>query len=341
MEGAPSVRAGALPGLDTVRVLAALNVLVAHWAAYEHVTAFPLLSGGDAVTLFFTLSGYLVAYRLISEQRSTGRIDARAFYTRRAQRLLPQYYLLILIGGILLPLFGAPSPSGPALASSLLLMPQLPYALGMPMGLIVPLWSLGVEEIFYALFPLALRRWSVPQVSLTVIVTLTLASAIAQATNNPLLPLLRLMRLECMAVGALAAWIVLYRDRWLVGIYHHEMVAIGTLAGVALLKRSLPAHDLSLSIVAAVLLVNVSTNPRPLLRLEYAWSKRAGQLSYGLYLWHVPVLWVMLPVARGLPFLALSIVGALGMAWLSQRLIEGLRAVSENQVTRRDTLRWL
>ena len=313
-----------LPGLNTVRFLLALNVLYVHFALYERIDTFPLFSGHDAVTMFFVLSGYLVGYRLLHEQRTHGTIDVRAFYRRRAWRILPLYSVLVIVGGVLLPAFGASALSLAALVSVLLLMPQMAYALGWPMGMIVPLWSVGVEAMFYVFFPLAMRRCPLPHLCIAVIVFLTALSGAAFLIHSPLLPLLRLMRFECMAVGSLAAWGVVSRSRWLALAYHRgvERGALVGLLCVAIGKPILPAHDLTVSLLAIVFLVNVSTNPDSVCRLEWAWSQAAGQLSYGLYLWHVPVLWALSRLTLGAPFLAASVTVSLLLSWASYVLIE-------------------
>jgi peptidoglycan/LPS O-acetylase OafA/YrhL len=318
MEGAPSVRAGALPGLDTVRFLLAINVLLVH------TTSDALFNPGFRPTAFFVLSGYVVSYRLLLETQTTGAINLRAFYRRRAWRLLPSYYAVVFVGAVILPLCGVTAPSPPALLSILLLAPQLLHAYHWPAGVLFPLWSIGVEQMFYAVFPLLLRRVPLVRVCLGVIAGWTLLSALAFALNSPLLPLLRVMRFECMAVGGLAAWLVVNRSRWLRLVYHRaaEITAIALALVGSVVPFAVPLADLILSVIIAVFLVNLSTHPQPQLRLEWRWSRAAGHLSYGLYLWHVPVFACLWQIMDGIPLLLATVVVSLLVAWISYEIIE-------------------
>src|SRR5258707_15727654 len=71
-----------------------------------HTVNFQLLAGAAStgVTLFFVLSGFLITALLAQEWRDTGRIDLRAFYRRRALRLLPALCLLLLVVFVLMKL---------------------------------------------------------------------------------------------------------------------------------------------------------------------------------------------------------------------------------------------
>ena len=77
------------PALDGVRAVAVLAVLAFH-------AEVPGFSGGYlGVSVFFTLSGFLITTLLVSEAESTGRVSAGAFYARRARRLLPASVLCV------------------------------------------------------------------------------------------------------------------------------------------------------------------------------------------------------------------------------------------------------
>src|SRR5688572_28238768 len=77
------------PGLDGLRALAVIAVLLYHggvgWAG----------GGFLGVEVFFALSGYLITSLLLVEHDHTGRIDLRAFWARRARRLLPALFAVL------------------------------------------------------------------------------------------------------------------------------------------------------------------------------------------------------------------------------------------------------
>ena len=149
-----------------MRFFAALLVLLHHSATIgrkyglfdlENVGLFR--NGANAVNFFFVLSGFLITYLLQKEQSQTQNINIKQFYLRRIRRIWPLYFLLIAIGTIFLPL--AISISG--------LDYQMPYSIGQTWyyflffcpimvlhiyghHLLEPLWSIGVEEIFYLMW---------------------------------------------------------------------------------------------------------------------------------------------------------------------------------------------
>lgn len=312
-----------LPGLNTVRFYAAVSVVVAHVWWTGHTPFF--LPSWDAVTLFFTLSGYLITYRLLIERKRTGHIDLKAFYVRRELRILPLYYLTVVIGGVLLPLVGAPAiPSG-ALVATLLLVPQLPAASGASLGLIGQMWSIGVEELFYVTFPFLMRHMALVRLALMVIALTLLVTALAWAVNYDAYLLAIRMRFECMAVGALAAWVVVKQLRWLFVVQHRavEAAALFGLVSITLFGLQVhPFHDLFFATLTAIFLVNISTKPTPIVRLEYRWSKAAGDLTYGVYVWHMIVIWLMAFLFTGHTLAVASIAGTIIIAALSYRFIE-------------------
>src|SRR3712207_328049 len=80
-----------MPGLDGLRALAVVAVLLYH-------AELPWIPGGFlGVEVFFVISGYLITALLLAEWRQQGRIDLKAFWLRRAKRLLPALYLLLVV----------------------------------------------------------------------------------------------------------------------------------------------------------------------------------------------------------------------------------------------------
>ncbi len=148
-----------IPSLDGIRTCSFMLVFLAH-------VGMPLIPGGFGVTVFFFLSGYLITTLLRREAETTQHISLKAFYLRRALRILPPFYLVLTLALGLTLLGLLPGPFHP----QTLVAQALHYAnfyiinhgwTGLLAGTGV-YWSLAVEEHFYLVFPalylLMLRR---------------------------------------------------------------------------------------------------------------------------------------------------------------------------------------
>lgn len=141
-----------LPSLDGLRACAVALVFLAHAGLQS------LVPGGLGVTVFFVISGYLITGLLRSEHWHAQGLQLKAFYRRRAVRLMPALVVVIIAVSLLA---AADKVDGQFTATGLVaaLFYFGNYHLilhdfnGMPAGLGV-LWSLAVEEHFYLLFPL-------------------------------------------------------------------------------------------------------------------------------------------------------------------------------------------
>ncbi len=152
--------AARLAGLDGLRAIAVLAVVLYH-------ADLGILPGGFlGVDVFFVISGFLITTLLLAEHGRLGRIRLRAFWARRARRLLPALFL-VLASTLTLAVVFAPDEvarlRGDTLAALAyvtnwyLILRQQSYfeAMGRPSPLL-HLWSLAVEEQFYVLWPIAL-----------------------------------------------------------------------------------------------------------------------------------------------------------------------------------------
>lgn len=148
-----------MPELDTIRGLAILGVIVyhafywsrdlSHFSPLQRIVLRAAAPGEFGVSLFFVLSGFLITGLLLD---SRDRPDYyRRFYFRRALRILPAYY------GILIVLLVAREMSRSYLIMSLLYCSNLSLLFGIQMTYPV-LWSLSVEEHFYLVWPAVVRR---------------------------------------------------------------------------------------------------------------------------------------------------------------------------------------
>lgn len=311
------IRFGFLPHVEGMRALAILLVVAAH-------TGVPGMAGGVVgVDVFFVISGYLISALLVIEVAHAGRIDFAAFYARRLRRLLPALLFVLSISGlmavVLMPrstypetaLAGASAAAW--LANLYFAFAQIDYfgtdAGGNPF---LHMWSLGVEEQFYLVWPL-LIVWLVARAKGTRPIALQLRRVMAGALALSLVAFLLLsatpyavqayylmpLRIWQFALGGLV-WLVCSRNNELRNcIRHSSMLASVGLIAIIAATYSPEAYagypewrSLSASVGAALLLA-VGTSARPLLPmrlLDNAPMLSIGRLSYAWYLWHWPVL---------------------------------------------------
>ncbi len=305
-----------LPGLDGLRGLAAIGVVVLHVWIYTgandlgHNVLLDAVIGELRVGLmaFFVMSAFLLVRPWIAAADAGGPLpQVRAFVLGRAARILPAYWAALIGTFVLLPQIG----SGRAAS-----LDQLPlfaalaqFQTGATRSLVLPqAWSLAVELCFYLLLPAAgwmlarvARRAGARVAGLATAATLVAAGlawcTVSEALGWPVtatasmptylpifgcgiaaaaLPAPRsaAARRAILAVGAL---IVLSN-----GIWHSNGTGF---AGHVV--RDLPA-GVGFGMVVAALAGGRSG------LLEYTPIRWVGVVSYGLYLWHLAVLWVLL-----------------------------------------------
>jgi peptidoglycan/LPS O-acetylase OafA/YrhL len=155
-----------LPGLDGLRAISVLAVIVFHhYLVGGHEVGWAP-GGFLGVEVFFVVSGYLITSLLLNERRETGRVSMKAFYLRRARRLLPALYLLLAVVTAYVLLFVPDALAmlrGDVIAALIYMsnwwqiISHHSYFLeaGRP-EVLKHLWSLAIEEQFYLAWPLLL-----------------------------------------------------------------------------------------------------------------------------------------------------------------------------------------
>ena len=330
------------PGLDGIRGLAVAAVLVFHAGPSTW-----LPGGFLGVSVFFTLSGYLIGSLAISEVERSGGLGLGAFWARRARRLLPALLVVVAASAVLSRVIELSGRTERELLAGLAYVSNWlelwdGRAYGEMFGAASPashLWSLAVEEQFYVLFPLAvlgLVRLTGPTRFRTALLAgsalvylggLAFAIAVSPTTAYYATP----ARAPEIAAGVLLA-AVAHRHRaeaprWLgplgllalgaVAVAAHRVdlstdwVGNGGLAGFALLSTAVVAAAGRPGWFSRLV------SPPPLVGL--------GKISYGLYLYHWPVV-VVLDHPRvdlaPVPLFAARIGVSLALAIVSYVLIE-------------------
>jgi peptidoglycan/LPS O-acetylase OafA/YrhL len=158
--GTSEVRLSYSPGLDGLRAIAVMAVLLYH----DDLGWIP--GGFLGVEVFFVISGYLITALLLAEWRQMGRINLKDFWLRRARRLLPALYVLLVVtmtyAVVFLPgevagLRGDVIAAVGYVTNWFLILGQQSYfeSVGRP-SVLQHLWSLAVEEQFYLIWPVVL-----------------------------------------------------------------------------------------------------------------------------------------------------------------------------------------
>ena len=146
-----------IPSLDGLRAISITMVLFSHAAASipslarRPLLLYTILNGNRGVSVFFVISGFLITSLLVNEERHTGAISLKAFYIRRAFRILPPFWLYL---GTLVVLWklGVVQTSWADLRNAFLFVRD--YTIGD--WWTGHSWSLSVEEQFYLIWPAAL-----------------------------------------------------------------------------------------------------------------------------------------------------------------------------------------
>jgi peptidoglycan/LPS O-acetylase OafA/YrhL len=312
--GTPSTT---IAGLDGIRGVAILLVLLWHCAVR---TNFPpgrmgllapvALAGWSGVDLFFGLSGFLITKLIVDEERAAGRFRLRAFYVRRALRILPAYYLVLVANLLVLPAFTifssarAAAPARPLEVASLLTY-WSNYYYGLtrtnPAPVFGVYWSLCVEEHFYLLWPPLLWRFRSRRTRLAVAVGVCLLLpamrwVAASTTPASVIHILSHFRVDSIVWGGLAALLFdaaahRRRERRLVLAVALAAVVAAFTTGQLGVSPTPLGHALGLSALAAMaaaLATEVTAAPSAALArlLELRPLRGLGRVSYGMYLLH-------------------------------------------------------
>jgi peptidoglycan/LPS O-acetylase OafA/YrhL len=329
------------PEVDGLRAIAVGAVLLNHMGLN-------FVSGGFVgVDVFFVISGYLIGTIILTEVQQN-RFSLVRFYERRARRILPALFVVLVVSSIsafffMLPYqqiaFGQNLLGTAAFVSNVTLMLQGGY-FGGP-GELNPLlhtWSLAVEEQFYLVFPLLalmLRRWIRGWPFVAVIALLSLASfAIAEwaSLHHPTAGFFLIVtRAWELGFGVLVAIALARGLRWSQGVA--GWVALGGLSAILFSTYSFndatpfPGVNALLPVMGAAAVI-LCAGPQNLVGriLSLPPFVGSGLISYSLYLWHQPLFAFARLVA---PDLSKGnwLIGAMGvlsglLAWGTWRFVE-------------------
>lgn len=323
------------PTLDGLRAIAILAVI-----AFHVQNEFGAMSGGFlGVDIFFVLSGFLITKILEEERKSTGSINIRVFYSRRAARLMPALILFVscymIFGPLLAPRYGTESHLRDAILTLLYVSDYSKAFWDIP-DFLRHTWSLSVEQHFYILWPLAVLMLG--------------------KTKNPQ-KLLGMMLLLAFAWKSLSLLIctfdeVYYRfDTRLTGLMLGGLLAFQTdqtrmntiltarssnyAIAILILMLAVAQYESKVSLVvagtiteiAAAILVGTLVKHRAGF-VDQVFSHfslvNVGKLSYGMYLWHFPIALIVRDRFSFLSAFAIVTAMSLFFAFISYVTVEAI-----------------
>ncbi len=339
-----------LPALDGLRAVAVISVLL------YHASVAWLPGGFLGVEMFFVISGYLITSMLLAEWSQTGGIDLKTFWLRRARRLFPALFTLLVVVVAYAVLFLPEEVAG--LRGDVLstaayvnnwyqIFSHKSYfeSAGRP-PLLRHMWSLAVEEQFYLLWPLLLGlllRRQRPGRVLAMVLLGALASLLLMVAGfKPDTDPSRIYYgTDTRAAGLLLGAALAFTwppGKAVLGGSQRVLDAIGLGALVTLLacfllitefQSFLYRGGFTLVGLATVELLAIVVHPQARLTTRLmCWEplRWVGLRSYGIYLWHFPVFMVTRPQLDlpwdGVPVLLLRLGLTLAIAALSYRFIE-------------------
>lgn len=358
------------PGLNGIRFIAAFSVIIHHveqtkyWGNLPNVWGKSILIdnlGHSGVSLFFTLSGFLITYLLLAEIKKTSTVDVVKFYIRRTLRIWPLYYFITLFTFFLLPqLVTLPGISdqhytgfGIKLFLYVILLPNIARQM-FGNALVIgsnQAWSVGIEEQFYAYWPWLIRwfknhifKFLVAFILLKTLVSVILKGVIIYYPDAHWLHFVRFadtawrfLQVEQMAVGAMAAYLLFNGIKPVIKFFYHPAVMwadFALLVGSQLVKVDFLGYSIIEAVIYSVVILNISTNPLCPIKLNAKWLQKMGDISYGIYMYHTICLALVAKLLMDMDLPKTSWIGfnvlmytvpailTVGVSWISYHYFE-------------------
>lgn len=314
------------PNLNSIRFVAALAVMIHHieltkyWFGQPNIYTSSFVGGvfGQlGIILFFVLSGFLITYLLLAEQQATETISIKNFYIRRILRIWPLYYFIVILGLFILPHIKAMAVPGYTeqihdhfLSKTLMFLsfiPDVAYAMYKHVPYAEQAWSVGVEEQFYVIWPLLIALVVHQKKTLNMLIGVigfyTAIKIISIVLNskyessiaiNEFYQFWQNFSIDCMAIGGIGAYLLFYKKEKVLKVLYNKYLQIALYAIVSVITikgLDIPYFTYQLySLIFVVLILNLASNPKSVLNLEYKPLNYLGKISYGIYMYHNIVL---------------------------------------------------
>lgn len=305
--------------LNAIRFIASFGVLVCHVEGLKTVLKLKDNKTADyfefmgyaGVLAFFVLSGFLITYLLLEENKNNDTINFRAFYKRRIFRIFPLYFLLVFLSFFVLPFISFMELEGFERAMMLdkLAYKLLFFVLFLPHFLLYffgalpyvsPTWTIGVEENFYLIWPWLIlfikNKWVLMSSVILGYMALgyLLQNVLFQHQYVQMLSFFWVRTpIQCLAIGGLFAVIIFDTSKtalFIQKIIFYKTVQWLTLCVLIFLiykAYEFPYfyHEIY-AILFGILICNFAYNKNRIFSMEYPILDYLGKISYGFYMYH-------------------------------------------------------
>src|SRR5215469_13839846 len=322
-----------LPELDGLRFFAFAAVFLSHLAVFNNgdnssrpaLVELCNMFGRFGVDLFFALSAYLLTRLMLAEREKTGGFDLRAFYVRRLLRIWPLYFAWLFVLILTRRIWSDYSLS--FFLPFLLFGGNFVASFGVVTSIVIlPLWSLSVEEQFYLLWPLLFRKLTrrgviVAGVTLLIFTKFARFELILMGLTPHQIWFIGFARVGAIALGILLAAIPQYTARargywFLLGFLCWGDAALCHLYSMAPEGLIAPLFGFSLASLGAAVFLFASIGVKRGTLLTHPYCVQLGRMSYGLYVFHGAALAVasrIVPPGPDIVFWPVLIIVAFGL----------------------------
>jgi peptidoglycan/LPS O-acetylase OafA/YrhL len=298
-------------GLNGLRAIASLAVVFSHitlglkefglnsyiFGSYPDGNPVSTQLAGFGVSIFFSISGFLITYLLL-EEKKTATINIKHFYIRRILRIWPLYYLYLLLSLLTIWIYDLPFNTLTTYFF-IFLAANIPFIIGSAVPLISHYWSIGVEEQFYAFWPWLLKKiHSNFLLHFTIGITLSLLIIkficryieIKYGLNLPY-TMIHVTRFHCMLIGAIGAILYFKNNSIFLKIasgYILQLISwiIILLVSVNLFYIASLIDNEIISLITVFLIIGQIQGKRKIINLERSFLDFLGKISYGIYVIH-------------------------------------------------------
>ena len=317
--------------LYALRFIGAFSVILGHIELIKsmenmpnlmHLPFYKYTNGHVGVLLFFVLSGFLITFFLIEELKKGNRINFKIFYLKRLFRIWPIYYLMIIFSVLFLPYF-LNSIDGTIENIDFkdtyfywLFLPNLGKSAKCFVQGATHLWSIGVEEQFYLIWPVLLAIFR-KHLFLILIITIFVFSLTTPfidfidvhtsffknniETKNFLSSFFSGFKINSMAVGGIFSYFC-HSNHKLINILKNDFIEILLILSISYFWISGTTFgtysDEVYSLFFGIAIYLLATREKSFFNLENKIAIFFGKISYGLYVYHWAIILVLIKIIK-------------------------------------------